>query len=82
MDDAAFEALKHRLATLLGLDLDGYKQPQMRRRIAGVFPRTPTTAPLAARRQRIPWSRNGSDESTRVSLRAMWCSVGDLKRSV
>ncbi|MFA7248620.1 MAG: protein-glutamate O-methyltransferase CheR [Dehalococcoidia bacterium] len=33
MDDATFTQLKRRLAKLLDLDLDGYKQPQMRRRI-------------------------------------------------
>ncbi|MGE3857361.1 MAG: protein-glutamate O-methyltransferase CheR [Dehalococcoidia bacterium] len=33
MDDATFTQLKRSLAKLLDLDLDGYKQPQMRRRI-------------------------------------------------
>jgi chemotaxis protein methyltransferase CheR len=33
MDDATFVQLKRTLARLLGLDLDGYKQMQMRRRI-------------------------------------------------
>ena len=33
MDDTAYTQLKRSLAKLLDLDLDGYKQPQMRRRI-------------------------------------------------
>lgn len=33
MDDATFAAIKRTLATLLDLDLDGYKQPQLRRRV-------------------------------------------------
>jgi len=33
MEDATFTQLKRSLAKLLDLDLDGYKQPQMRRRI-------------------------------------------------
>ena len=33
MDDATYTLLKKSLARLLDLDLDGYKQPQMRRRI-------------------------------------------------
>lgn len=33
MDDATFEALKRSLTRLIGLDLDGYKQMQMRRRV-------------------------------------------------